>query len=873
MPDSNTPGAPEVAALLAEREHLRAVLRMMPVGVSIVDARGQLVEANPTAESIWGPRAPRVELEDYGFFEGYWPGSDRRLEPHEWALARTLRDGQPVANEEVDVIAFDGTRRTLLNSTTPLRDAQGAILGAVAVHVDITTRRQAEHAEAFLAEAFLAEATRLLVESLDWESTLQAVARLATRHLAEGCIIDVLGDDGELHRLAVAAREPSRDALLREALRYPPKVGGTSPVARVFTEGRSLLLQDITPEHLDVHARDPEHRRLLEALAARACMAVPLALGERRLGVINFVLYTPGRRYTERELGYAEELARRAAFVVEHARLYREAQGALRARDTSLALLEAFLSASPVGMGFIDRELRYVHVNPVLATINGKPREAHLGRRVNEVLPELEESERIAHLLRGVMESGEPRLSWEGVVPPRAGLPPRPVRASFFPVKVEGETLGLGGIVLDETERKRVEADLRFLAEATTRMSTSLDLGTTLESTARMVAEHLADYCLVDLRTEDGQGLTRVVAVAREPGSQPLLEEALRASPVSHPQSPILQVLESGRALLVPEVTEVMLDEVSIDARHQRVLEHLRPRSVMVVPLIARERSLGVLTVVSQDPLRRYTKHDLTLLEDLARRAALAVDNARLFRRAEQAVRERDDFVAMATHELRTPLSALSLQLAALQRSVDTGHPPTPERLHQSLVTAQRQTERLERLVNDLLDVSRISTGQLHLEPEEVELSAMVHWLVTRFEDKLAEAGVVAEVHTAGPVVARVDRLRVEQVLMNLLSNAAKYAPGLPVELRLEREERWVALSVMDHGPGISPEAQARIFEPYQRASGKHSRHSLGLGLYVARQIARAHGGELTVASTPGQGCRFTLRLPLDTVPGSEPPR
>jgi PAS domain S-box-containing protein len=859
MAYTNQPGASEAEALLADREQLRAVLRMMPVGVFVVDARGRLVESNPTAEAIWGGVLPRVSLEHYGIYEGYWPEPGRRLEPHEWALARTLRDGQPVVNEEVEIVAFDGARRTVLHSTTPLRDVQGNLLGAVAVKVDITTRRQAEHAKTFLTEA-----TRLLVESLDWEDTLQAVARLATRHLAEGCVIDVLGDDGELHRLAVAAREPRHDTLLRQALHFPPKLGGPSPVARVFTEGRPLLVPNITPEHLDAHARSPEHRRLMEELGGSACLVVPLLLRERRLGVINFVLFTPGQRYTEWELKHAEELARRVSFVVEHARLFREAQGALRARDTSLALLEAFLAASPVGMGFLDRELRYVHVNPVLATINGKPREEHLGRAVHEVLTEPGESQHVEALLRDVMASGVPRLNQEDVVPPRHGLPARPVRTSLFPVKVDGETLGVGVTVLDTTEQKRVEEGLRFLAEATTRLSSSLDLRTTLESTARVVAEHMADYCLVDVRSEDGQHLERMVVAARKPGTPPHIEEAMRAAPPPRPTSRVWEVLESGRALLLPELTDAMLDKAASEETYLRVLKQLRPRSVMMVPLSARNRTLGVLTVLRLDPAHPYTERDLAFLENLAWRAALAVDNARLFQQAERAVETRDEFVAIATHELRTPLSALSLQLVSLQRAVDAGTELSPERLKQSLVTAQRQTERLEQLVNHLLDVSRISTGRLELEREQVDLSQVVRRLVTRFEEKLTEAGCVPVVDADRPVRANVDRLRVEQVLMNLLSNAMKYAPGQPVELSVERQGQEAVLGVRDHGPGISPEAQTRIFERYQRASGRHSRESLGLGLYVARQIARAHGGELTVESTPGQGAHFRLRLPLD---------
>jgi PAS domain S-box-containing protein len=551
------------------------------------------------------------------------------------------------------------------------------------------------------------------------------------------------------------------------------------------------------------------------------------------------------------------------AFVVEHSRLFREAQGALRARDTTLALLEAFLAASPVGMGFVNRELRYVLVNPVLAGMNGKPPEAHLGHPVRELLPGQEESTFVERLLHEVMERGEPRTNRNALIPARPGIPPRPVHSTFFPVKVEGETLGVGLTVLDITEQKQVEDGLRFLAEATTRLSTSLEPRTTMESTVRVVTEHLADYCMLDVSAEDGKRLERVAVAAREADTQRVLEEARSVSPAPHPDSPAWRVLETGRAQLVAEVGESLLEDTTLDAGFRATLALLRPRSVMFVPLIARERTLGVLTVVSQDETRRYTERDLAFVEDLAWRAALAVDNARLFHQAEQAVEERDEFVAIATHELRTPLSALSMQLTAMQRAVDAGRMPTEDKLRQSLVTARRQTERLEQLVKHLLDVSRISTGHLELEREEVDLAQLVHWVVVRFEDKLAEAGCTASVRAQAPVVARVDRLRVEQVVMNLLSNAMKYAAGQPVELHVERGEQTAVLGVRDFGPGITPEMQARIFERYQRATGKHARESLGLGLYVSRQIARAHGGELTVESTPGQGAHFRLHLPL----------
>ncbi|MFP2931810.1 sensor histidine kinase [Pyxidicoccus sp. 3LG] len=170
--------------------------------------------------------------------------------------------------------------------------------------------------------------------------------------------------------------------------------------------------------------------------------------------------------------------------------------------------------------------------------------------------------------------------------------------------------------------------------------------------------------------------------------------------------------------------------------------------------------------------------------------------------------------------------------------------------------------------------MARISTGRLALEREDVDLAALAHRLVSRMEDSLAAAGCAAVVHADVPVVAHVDKLRVEQVMMNLLSNAMKYAPGQPVELTVEVVDDTVLIAVRDWGPGIPGEAQARVFERFERASGEHTRASLGLGLYISRQIARAHGGELSVETpSEGPGARFVLRLPprAREVAGSPP--
>jgi PAS domain S-box-containing protein len=849
------PSSPDAPAP-AEREQLRAVLRLLPVGVFLTDVSGRLLEANPAALAIWGMVPPQVAgISEYRLFEGYWPDSGRRLEPSEWGVARALEHRELVLNQELDIVAFDGARRTILTSAAPLYDAHGTLMGAVSVNVDITERKVSERAEAFLSEA-----SSLLAGSLEWETTLRAVARLATREWADFCLVDMLGEDGALHRLAVAARDPAQQELLERLRAFAPRLDADTPLTRALAQGRPLLQENVDDAWKDALARSPEHRRLMDEMGARSVLVLPLTAAGRRFGIISLHSRSPARRYSGRDMAYAEEFARRAALALENARLYREAQRALRERDRTLALLGAFLSAAPVGMAFLDRELRYVHINPVLAATNGVPVEAHLGHTVREVLRA--RAEPAESLVRKVLETGEPVVEWP-LEDPR-GPEPRHFIASYYPVDSGGERLGVGATVTEVTEQKREEGRLRFLAEATARLSGSLDWRTTLGTVAQLLVERLSDFCVVDVLIPDGEKLERVEARAREASVQELLRQSMRFPPPPGARTPLRRVLETGRAELIAEVDPAMLDALAVSPEHRRLLEALGLRSLMVVPLVARGRTLGVVSVVSRQQGRRYTPRDLAFLEDVASRAALAVDNAWLYRQAEGAVAARDEFVAIATHELRTPLSALQLQLASLQRALDRGQPLPPERLHQGLASARRQADRLNHLISHLFDVARISAGRLELEREEVDLTALAHRLLGRMEDVLVTAGCEPVVHAGGPVVARVDKLRVEQVLMNLLSNAMKYAPGQPVELSVEQEDGHAVIAVRDWGPGIPRDAQGRVFERFERASGTHAQASLGLGLYISRQIARAHGGELSVEEPPsGPGARFVLRLPL----------
>ena len=230
-----------------------------------------------------------------------------------------------------------------------------------------------------------------------------------------------------------------------------------------------------------------------------------------------------------------------------------------------------------------------------------------------------------------------------------------------------------------------------------------------------------------------------------------------------------------------------------------------------------------------------------------------------------KAVRDRDDFLSIASHELRTPLTTLSLEIQSLRRGLDHRAQVAPKggRLERSAGVAENQVNRLITLVEELLDVSRLASGRLRVEPTEFDLSDLVREVASRLKPSLDAAGCALSVEARARAVGSWDRLRVEQVVANLVSNALKYGPGGPVEMSVTRETECACLRVRDHGIGIAPEDQRRIFQQFERAVPLSHYSGFGLGLWIAREIVAAHGGSIDVDSELGRGATFTVRLPL----------
>jgi PAS domain S-box-containing protein len=414
------------------------------------------------------------------------------------------------------------------------------------------------------------------------------------------------------------------------------------------------------------------------------------------------------------------------------------------------------------------------------------------------------------------------------------------------------------------TQAEAAERRSAFLAEASRVLaSSSLDPKATLSALAWLTVPTLADWCFVDVL--DDTGTVQRMDVAYADAADEALARDLWGFPPGPDSSrcPLTSVVRRAESVLMGEVSDAWLREVAVDERHHALIKAVGFHCIMSVPLLARGRALGALTFLAVRPALRYTQADLTMAQDLARRAALFLDNAILYREARKSVLLRDEFLSIASHELKTPLTPLQLRLQALRRETQKGVASIPTATVVSqLDVVQRQVTKLSALVNGLLDVSRISSGRLTLDREPLDLAELARDVVSRFSVTANHAGCPVSLHAQDDMRGSWDRLRLDQVLTNLLTNALKYGAGKPVAVRLSGDEAHVRIVVEDSGIGIAPEHLARIFERFGRAVSERHYGGLGLGLYITRQIVESHGGEVHVHSTPGQGSRFEVVLP-----------
>jgi PAS domain S-box-containing protein len=470
---------------------------------------------------------------------------------------------------------------------------------------------------------FLAEASAVLARSLDYEATVRRVAQLLVPEVADWCGIDVLQPDGTTRQITSGLEDDDLERFLLELrARYRRGADQSQGTQVALETNRPVLVEDASGPPMI--ALDPGEQALYERLAVTSYMIVPLIARGRTLGAVTLLSRQPDRRYTPVDLEFAEHLARRFALAIDNARLYHEA-------GRSLALLDTIFGSAPVGLAFFDTDLRYVRVNAALAEINGLPVEDHVGRTIAEVLPEA--GPELVDRVGAVLETGEPVTDLEvGVATQREPGRLRLFNLSYYPVRsADGEVLGVGAVVADITERHRALERARFLAEASALLDASLDHETTLQNIARLVVAQMADWCAVDI-VEPG-GRFRNVAVAHVDPQKVTWARQINQRYPADPDAPtgVPNVLRTGRSELYPEIPWELVEHAAVDDEHLELIRQLQLRSIMIVPMVARGRTLGAITFVAAESGRSYGDSDLELAEELARRAAMAVDNARLY--------------------------------------------------------------------------------------------------------------------------------------------------------------------------------------------------------------------------------------------------
>jgi PAS domain S-box-containing protein len=430
----------------------------------------------------------------------------------------------------------------------------------------------------------------------------------------------------------------------------------------------------------------------------------------------------------------------------------------------------------------------------------------------------------------------------------------------------EGVFGGHIGSCVDVTDRRRAEEASRFLAEASDALASSLDYQTTLSAVARLAVPQIADWCAVDVLGPDGS-IQRLAVVHADPNKLELARDLERRDSVQMgADSGVPNVMRTGFPELVSEITDDLLAETAEDTDHQEILRGLGLKSYIIVPLAARGRTLGALTLMTAESGRRYGMSDLAFAENLAGRVALAVDNARLYREAQELNRMKDEFLATLSHELRTPLNAI-VGWAHLLRD---GKLDEPMR-QRAIETINRNAKSQSQLIADILDVSRIVTGKLRLDLRPVELAPVVEATVDTMRPTAEAKGVALEAQvedTTAQVSGDTDRL--QQVVWNLVSNAIKFTPrGGQVRVKVAREHSHSTIVVEDNGAGMPPELIPRIFERFLQGDSTSSRFhgGLGLGLAIVRHIVELHGGTVEASSRgPGLGSAFKVKLPVTAV-------
>ena len=814
-----------------------------------IDHNGGVVEFNPAAENTFGYR--REEIIGKPLADFIIPPALR--EQHWQGLARYLATGEgPILGKRLELLALhaDGTEFPVELAISCISTAGPPLFTAylrdLSEQMRITQNRNVRIAvtQALSEAASVKDGAigllRAVCENLTWE--VGFVWKIDQSALALVCVAG-------WHSPNVGVTQFEQDSRDRKFAK------GEGLPGAVWSTGKPRWLFDVKAEPTFSRATAAAQHDLHSAFAC------PVIVGHRTLGVIEF--------FTRRIHPPDDHLLEMMGTITGTFGQFLERETAAEQVRQNEHELADFFDNATVGLHWVGPDGTILRANRAELELLGYNQEEYVGRHIAE----FHADEDVICDILSRLQAGEQLHEYPARLRCKDG--------SIKEVLIDSSVMFRDGMFAhtrcftrDVTERKLSEEALRqseqrarFLAEASAALALLVDFDSTLQKVASLAVPSFADWATLDLVEADGS-LRRVSVSHIDPAKVQLAHEVHRRFPPD-PDAPqgVWNILRTGRPEIIPEITDELLMLSANDDELLSIMRRLGLKSYIGVPLIVRGKTLGVITFVNAESGHRYDQTDLAVAADLASRAAVAIENSQLYRELREADRQKDEFLATLAHELRNPLAPIRNGLQVL-RLADAGSAIGEE----ARSMMERQVSQMVRLVDDLLDISRITRDKIELRKERVPLASVVHNAVETSRPLIEEGGHTFSLTLpAEPVYVDADPTRLAQVFSNLLNNAAKYTePGGEIALVAELNDGEAILRVKDNGLGIPAEAMPTLFEMFSQVEHNMERAQggLGIGLTLVRRLVEMHGGTVTAHSDgAGRGSEFVVSLPIHKPP------